>query len=374
MPTPGLLSLPDEILLRVFGCVFEDVQPLCAMARPSKVQLGALCVSKRLREVAMQALVGSVAFYGDNSGVDEDNVFRFIRRQELWRYVRSVLFVITIRFSRRLIIATPIDAASLPVNPVRVKAAFNVAGSTFSSISWPAYFPFADRAVTTLTVAMRDNSRCDLEPALQAFPCLATLTIYNGTGTCLRPGGRYPSVRHFRDYSYHASNDNMRNVVASCPNLRTATVQASEASYLPAGIEDLALSLENSPDDDDLVQFQSLHRFASLRRLAFRRLGFGTGQEAEQCPLALRLIPITVRHLAFHETLYDDFLTALQPFVQDTQRLPDLETIFVSFSDISDPTAIADSGELKQACGRRGVRLGTADETQANWKTDPWLR
>jgi hypothetical protein len=373
-----LLSLPHELLLRIFEYAVADVQPL---SENSAVP-GCLALNKALRGIAIEAAAASVSLVVESDGSAEGPLAGWLTRHEAWQRVHQLDLALRVSQGAKV---SSIVAASLPAHPARVKLhlCFQRESRDDHStyILWDELVPFPDAVCEVkATVDYLDDAFYFDPPAcIRAFPNLRTLFVADYfCEAFVVETLSFPSLTRICEDGYDSSL--LGEILERCPNLISATLQATPERGPPAlaaGLQEIAFSSsEWSTDDSDLRQFESLMRYTSLCKLASRYLFF---EDSDHCRRALALIPRSVRHLAFHRTGIADFLGMLGSCVMDLCWLPELETVFVSWS-VARSEVDSALGILQEACTRRMIRLRVLpghDEPGASdlpsWPDSPWL-
>jgi hypothetical protein len=373
MPVASLLSLPTELLLPIFQHVFADAQPL----HESSIVPGCLSLTKNLRQVAIAAAAASVSIEVTDDGPARGSLGRWLKRHQAWQYVQHLNLALHISGSAWV---PTITASLLPATPSSVRLqlfleAYN--SEHYHPIPWRKILPFPNDAVIDVALTASDDLGLDVTELLDAFPRLRSLSLVYPTYARYSTGGpSYPALKRFCEFSDWASG--LRDIVVRCPNLTSATLQASPdlpPPLLSTGLQELAIAVDTSTRESDHLQFEGLDRYPSLRKLAFNWLEFD-GDSEEQCRTALARIPSTVLHLAFIKTMLPSFLAILATFVQDARWLPDLDSIFVTMS--TEHPAPEDQAKLEEAASARGIRHRILDRPMVgndlpSWRTSPWL-
>jgi hypothetical protein len=380
-----LLSLPPELLLRIFEYAAADFQPL---AHDSAAP-GCLALNKALRGMAIEAAAASVSLVIESDGSVEVRLASWLTRHEAWQHVRQLDLALCIPSGERV---PHVSATSLPAHPARVKLHLHLEGDSRTvhahPILWDDLLPFPSSVCDVKVTVDRLVDLYLYPPALlRAFPNLRALFVENLTFREAYADEvlSFPSLTRICEEGYRASS--LGEFLERCPNLVSAALQASPARGPPAlaaGLQELAFSSVQelaspfedwSTDESDVRQFESLERYPSLCKLAFRSVCF---EDPDQCQRALALIPHSVRHLAFHQNYIADLWHLLGACVMDACWLPGLETLFV-LRRILRSDADPGLGVLQEACSRRVIRLRVLPDWTArgagdpSWPDAPWL-
>jgi hypothetical protein len=118
-----LLSLPDEILLEIFRCVYEEQW---ALFGGSKVNFGDFRWSKRLRQLAIQAAAEEVSIEIDGDGVLENLLVLWLGNNLAWPYVRHL--DVDLLHTEHMPLSTA-SAATLPATPRTVQLGVEIYAS-----------------------------------------------------------------------------------------------------------------------------------------------------------------------------------------------------------------------------------------------------
>jgi hypothetical protein len=345
-----LLSLPDEILLKILRWAFKDHQPLTSFA---ELDLPNFTPNKRLRRLAFEAGLDSV-----DLSLQQPGYIQYITKTQSWHYVRHLhIFVFGSRGP-----SDAIRACDVTAQPRHITLTIY---GPYSS-QWWEEFPFAAEAVSSIHLWCCDMPSSDISFVLQLFSNLNTFLIEDEHGNAIPAAlATYPRLLHLGLEGF--ANAGMERLSVAFPKLESLALSADsdfQKVACPSDLLRLRVQIQRATSTQCSMAFAKFATLCKLQVLSINGDPFHNETGVDNQVAALAMTPASVRHLALDLGSGIHFLAALVQLAARSNWLPNLQSLAVlPWGDQESQDA------LKEACAvyKPHVRLYCGSDYHANF-------